>query len=242
MSTVISENLPYGKSDSWRMFNRISSRYDFLNRFLSFGLDIGWRKKIAVFLPQKSDLEILDLATGTGDVLLYLFKRRHDISQAYGIDLAGQMLRIGREKILKNGLGDKIILKEGDANQIPFDENRFDCTTIAFGIRNVSEPIRVIREMYRVLRKNGRALILEFSIPKNPFVKANYLFYLRKVMPKIGALISGDPQAYRYLNQTVESFPCGEEFCGLMRAAGFKDVRANLLTFGAASIYQGDKV
>ena len=238
---TLENDFPYSKAESWKMFNRISRRYDFLNRFLSFGLDISWRKKLAFFLPQKSNLEILDLATGTGDVLIYLCRRAKNIRAAYGIDMADKMLDVGHKKIKRNGLNDKITLKKGDANQIPFEEDSFDAVTIAFGIRNMTEPKHVLKEMGRVLKKGGRALILEFSIPRNTLIRAIHLFYLRKILPKVGAVISGDLKAYQYLNQTVEAFPYGEEFCQMMRDVGFRNVKANALTFGTAMIYEGTK-
>jgi demethylmenaquinone methyltransferase/2-methoxy-6-polyprenyl-1,4-benzoquinol methylase len=241
MATMAIENPTYTKQESWKMFNRISGRYDFLNRFLSFGLDIIWRKKLVNFLPKKDDLKILDLATGTGDVLIYLLRNSKLISKAYGIDMAEGMLTIGKEKIEKNGLNEKITLQLGDINQVSFEGNMFDCTTIAFGIRNVEDPKQVLNEMFRVLKENGKALILEFSLPQSPILKTVYLLYMRYILPVLGAVISGDFKAYKYLNQTVEKFPYGEEFCALMKEAGFKNVKANPLTFGVATIYEGDK-
>ncbi len=238
--TYVSDG-PYSKAESWKMFNRISRRYDFLNRFLSFGLDVFWRKSIARYLPQTPDLKILDLATGTGDVLIYLLKKAQNIKSAVGIDMAQEMLKIGKAKIEKFGLADKARLEEGDINQIPFGENQFDAITIAFGIRNVEEPSRVLTGMFRTLKKGGRALILEFSLPQNAFIRAVYLVYLRHIMPVLGALISGDFKAYSYLNKTVEAFPNSDVFCRLMRDAGFSNVKANPATFGVGTIYQGDK-
>ncbi|MFA5060103.1 MAG: bifunctional demethylmenaquinone methyltransferase/2-methoxy-6-polyprenyl-1,4-benzoquinol methylase UbiE [Candidatus Omnitrophota bacterium] len=235
------DNLPYSKSESWKMFDKISGRYDLLNRLLSFGLDIGWRKKIVSFLPPKNDLTILDLATGTGDVLLYLFEQTKSIKIAYGIDLSEKMLLIGQEKIKTRKLEAQIILKNGDINQIPFEENYFDAATIAFGIRNVVNPKQVLSEMLRVLKPGGRAIILEFAIPENALVRPIFTFYLRKILPAVGALISGNLKAYKYLNQTVETFMYGEEFCQAMGACGFLNVRAHPLTFQTAMIYTGEK-
>ena len=232
----------YTKSESWKMFNRIAPRYDFLNRFLSLGLDISWRKHIADFLPSPKNLVILDLATGTGDVLLSILKRNQNVKMAYGIDMAKKMLQRGRNKVMRNHLETKIELKEGDANHIPFNDNQFDAVTMAFGIRNVSQPLSVLQEMFRVLKMGGRAVILEFSIPQNTFLKVAYLLYLRHVLPVLGGIVSFDYQAYRYLNKTVEVFPYGQEFCQIMRNVGFQNVSAYPLTFGVATIYQGEKV
>ena len=240
--TYKKENLTLPKSESWRMFDEISSKYDLLNHFLSFGLHILWRKKLSQFLTDKKNQRVLDLATGTADVLLSLFKNNENVSKGQGIDLADKMLEIGREKILLKGLGDKITLKHGDATQIPFENNLFDAATISFGIRNVPDPSDVLKEMYRILNKNGRALILEFSLPENPVLRILHLLYLRTIVPLLGAIISGHYKAYKYLNQTIESFPYGKDFCSLMEKAGFQNVRANPLLFGIATIYQGDKL
>ena len=223
------------------MFNQISSKYDLLNHLLSFGLDIHWRNKLAKFLPKRANLEILDLATGTADVLLTICKSNFQIKQATGIDLADKMLDIGRAKVAKQNLTDKILLKHGDATQIPFSPNSFDTVTISFGIRNVENPQMVLHEMHRVLRNEGRALIMEFSLPNNRVLRALHLFYLRTIVPILGGLVSGHAQAYRYLNQTIEAFSYGEQFTKMMERSGFKNVKANPLLFGVATIYSGDK-
>jgi len=235
------EQLTIPKAESWRMFDKISSKYDLLNHLLSFGLHIVWRKKLSQFLTDKKGQSVLDLATGTADVLLSLFKNNSNIKKGHGIDLADKMLAIGREKVAQRGLSKKITLKHGDATKIPFETNIFDASTISFGIRNVTDPSDVLNEMYRVLNINGRALILEFSLPTNAMLRTLHLFYLRTVVPIIGALVSGHYQAYKYLNQTIEAFPYGNSFCDLMRKAGFQNVKANPLLFGIATIYQGDK-
>lgn len=235
-------NLPFSKADSWRVFDEISPRYDLLNHLLSLGLDIHWRKCLRNFLPARNDKKILDLATGTGDVLIHLTRNNRHVHMAYGMDMAQKMLEIGRKKVELKGLAKNIEFIKGDINQVPFQNDYFDCTTIAFGIRNVEDPTQVLREMNRVLNKRGRALILEFSLPKNILLKKIHLFYLRNVVPILGFLFSGHYAAYKYLNQTIEEFPYGEQFCNLMRDAQFKNVRANPLLFGVATIYQGDKL
>ena len=229
------------KSESWKMFNQISTSYDLLNHLLSFGLDIRWRKSLAKFLPKKNYVKIIDLATGTADVLISLCRRQKNIESAVGIDLADKMLEIGRKKIEKENLSKIITLKEGDAARILYADNAFDAATIAFGIRNVENPQIVLNEMHRVVREGGRALIMEFSLPNNLIFRVIHLFYLRAVVPILGGMISGHMHAYRYLNQTIETFPYGEEFCQMMERSGFKNVKANPLLFGVATIYQGDK-
>jgi len=234
--------LAVNKSNSWQMFDDISVHYDFLNHLLSFGCDIHWRKQISKFLPPHSKLKVLDLATGTADVLLTLKKKNPDISAGYGIDLAEKMLAIGQQKIDQKKLSEYLHLKKGDAHNIPYPNNSFDIITMAFGIRNCEDPMIVFHEMQRVLKIGGRALILEFSLPKNRILRMLHLFYLRQIVPAIGGFVSGHWEAYRYLNQTIEAFPYGKRFCRLMKKSGFRKVRANPLLFGIASIYQGDKI
>ncbi len=225
----------------WQMFDRIAPRYDLLNRMLSFGLDVRWRKRMAELLPRPDGLALLDLATGTADQLLMLADTPGRIASGVGMDMAEGMLAVGRKKIEAQGRGQSLVLKTGDATQIPADDASFDAVTISFGIRNVVDVPQALREMRRGLRPGGRALILEFSLPANPLVRFGHLTYLRYFLPTIGGIISGDLKAYRYLNRTIEAFPYGDAFCRLMEDAGFSSVRANPLTFGVASIYQGDQ-
>ncbi len=235
------KNVVISKSNSWRMFDEISPKYDFLNRFLSFGLDTLWRRRLAAFLPARAGLKVLDLATGTADVLLALFKNNPNVQAGFGIDLAERMLDIGRQKVVSHQLEYAITLSSGDVNAVPFNENTFDAATIAFGIRNVEDPAKVLCEMRRVLKTGGRALILEFSLPENKILRTLHVFYLRTVVPAVGGLTSGHGKAYRYLNQTVEEFPSGEDFCRWMRQAGFTSIKANPLMGGIATIYIGEK-
>jgi demethylmenaquinone methyltransferase/2-methoxy-6-polyprenyl-1,4-benzoquinol methylase len=229
------------RQDVWWMFDRIAYRYDLLNHLLSLNRDKSWRNRMRKLIPEKSSLEILDLATGTADQLLSI----HDsgkVSFGVGIDMAGEMLAFGQKKILERGCVDKLFLVRSDADMIPFADNSFDLVTISFGIRNLLDVSAGLIEMYRVLKPGGRALILEFSLPRNSLLRWWYLIYFRHILPKLGDLISGDSQAYRYLNQTVETFPYGEAFCQLMVTAGFNQVKVTSLTFGIAAIYQGDKL
>lgn len=228
------------RTDVWKMFDRIAHRYDLLNRSLSMGQDVVWRKRMKRYLPQRSGLHLLDLATGTADQLIYLSMDGR-IATGEGMDLAEKMLDIGREKIKRRGWTDRLSLRTGDATAIPAEAGSADVVTITFGIRNVLDVSTGLSEMFRVLRPDGRALILEFSLPRWALLRHLYLFYFRHVLPRVGGWISGDAHAYRYLNQTVETFPYGDAFCALMRNAGFKNVKAHSLTFGIAMIYQGDK-
>ena len=229
------------RHDVFRMFDRIAHRYDFLNRFLSFGRDVYWRKQIVRFLPSRSNLDILDLATGTADVLLTLCRKSDCIATGGGVDMAGRMLRGAQTKVASCGLQNKLTFVRADATRLPFASASFDVVTIAFGIRNFIDVRETLQEIHRVLATGGRLLILEFSLPSNRLIRCGYLFYFRHVLPLLGSLISGDSHAYRYLNRTVETFPYGENFCDIMRKAGFAEVRTWPLTFGVAAIYQGDK-
>lgn len=223
------------------MFDRIAPRYDLVNRVLSFGRDVAWRRALARPLADRRAIRLLDLATGTGDQILHLLDAGADIASAVGIDMAPEMLRRGREKVAQRGLTDRVTLQEGDATRLPFGDAAFDAVTIAFGIRNVGDVPRALREMRRVLRPGGCALILEFSLPRRALTRAAGLFYLRHILPVVGGWISGDAGAYRYLNRTIEAFPCGEAFCQLMRDAGFDGVSAAPLTLGVATLYKGDR-
>lgn len=229
------------RDDAPAMFDRIAHRYDLLNRVLSGGRDVLWRNRLVRHLPPGDDLRVLDVATGTADVLLSLISQSSRVNCGSGVDLAERMLDIGRHKIDERGLGDRLKLKHGDAQALPFADESFDVSTIAFGIRNVPQVDRGLAEMYRVLRQGGRALILEFSLPGNALVRRAYLLYFRHVLPRLGAVVSGDGFAYSYLNKTVETFPYGEQFCELMRDAGFVNVRQDILTLGIATIYVGEK-
>ena len=241
MEVVVEKRKQPPRTDVWRMFDRIARRYDLLNRLLSFGQDIRWRKKVGQFLSNDDKQYILDLATGTGDQLLYLVKKHSRIDRAIGTDLAMKMLEIGQTKIKKEKLAERISLQKGSAEQINFSDNTFDAITISFGIRNVVSVSEALSEMHRVLKPSGRALILEFSIPKNRLMRKVYLLYFRYILPTLGSVISGDGYAYKYLNDTVETFPYGNDFCHLMVNAGFQNVYMYPMTFGIATIYVGEK-
>ncbi len=229
------------RQEAPRMFNRIARRYDLLNRVLSLRQDVHWRKKMAEELPPYDDLAVLDIATGTADVLLTLKKKCPRVRCCMGVDPARNMLQIGREKIRQRGWEKEMMLLPADGVWLPFRAEWFDVVTIAFGIRNVPDVLQALREMHRVLRIGGRAIILEFSLPHPTWFRHLYLFYFRNILPKIGGLISGDNYAYQYLNRTVETFPYGEDFLRLMHQAGFENLHYRELTLGIATIYVGEK-
>lgn len=228
------------KKESYKIFNEIASTYDFLNHTLSFGIDIYWRKKLLKHLPERESINALDLATGTGDVPLTLVADPR-IKKITGIDLSKGMVDIGIDKVKKKGLDKKIFLMLGDGVNIPAADNAFDLTTISFGIRNFSDPQKSLHDIHRVLKVDGRLMIMEFAIPTNPIVKAVYFFYFRHFLPRIGNLVSKHKDAYTYLNQSVEDFPYGEKFLGMMKTAGFTNLTKTPLTFGIAMLYIGDK-
>ncbi|MBN1505621.1 MAG: bifunctional demethylmenaquinone methyltransferase/2-methoxy-6-polyprenyl-1,4-benzoquinol methylase UbiE [Sedimentisphaerales bacterium] len=224
-----------------QMFNRIVPTYDLLNHLLSLGRDFAWRRKTAGLLDACQSLRIVDLATGTGDMLIALLRHRPNIAEATGVDIAENMLTACRQKLARRGLAHRAGLLRADATTTPFADDTFDAATMAFGIRNTSDASTTLREIHRILKPGGIALILEFSLPACPMIRWFYLRYLRGVVPFIGSLISGDRRAYRYLDESIEGFRQPQEFCHLMQEAGFRDVSLVPLTFGVASICKGSK-
>lgn len=233
-------NLGERKKESYKIFDDIAGTYDPLNRFLSFGIDVYWRHRMKKELPQKPNLALLDLATGTADVPLILIKSPH-VSTIKGLDMSKGMIAIGNEKVKAKGLDNKITLGIGDGCNLPEASNSWDVTTVSFGIRNFPDCFKGLEEMYRVLKPGGQVMVMEFSLPKNPLIKAFYLFYFRRILPFIGNLFSGHGDAYSYLNKTVEDFPYGDAFLALMDKAHFRNTRAIPLTFGIATLYIGEK-
>ncbi len=231
----------YKKENVGSMFDSIAHSYDFLNHFLSFGIDRYWRRKaIGKVSLTHSNCEILDVATGTGDLALAAMKL--EPVSITGIDISGKMLDKGREKISKKGLSDKIKLVYGQSENIPFENERFDVAMVAFGVRNFSDPSRGLIEMYRVLKKGGLVMVLEFSKPEIFPLKQIYGLYFLKILPVIGRLFSGNREAYIYLPESVGKFPDREKFTELMRYAGFSDLSFKALTGGIASVYTGLKL
>ncbi|GAB5412317.1 MAG: bifunctional demethylmenaquinone methyltransferase/2-methoxy-6-polyprenyl-1,4-benzoquinol methylase UbiE [Chlamydiales bacterium] len=228
------------KDKSFEMFDRISPTYDRINRILSIGLDMRWRKNVAKHLPKRKNMRILDIATGTGDQIIALMEQSKEVAEAVGIDLAEEMINLGKKKIALKPYAKKVRFQKASGMKLPFPDNSFHFVSLSFGIRNMSDPKECLREIARVLKPDGRAAILEFSLPKNQLIKSGHLFYLRHVLPKIGALLSKDQEAYRYLNQTIESFPYGSVFCALMRDAGFSKTAVYPQMMGAVSLYTGE--
>lgn len=230
-----------GELSIGKMFDRIAPTYDSLNHLLSLGCDFSWRRRVIRVLPQRAGIRVADLATGTGDLLIALLRRRPDVSEAVGLDLSEEMLRVGRRKVERRGLADRVRLVHDDATHSSLPAGSFDAVTMAFGIRNTPDARATLCEIHRLLLPGGAAVILEFSVPRRVAFQRAYLLYLRRVVPALGALISGDGEAYRYLNTSIEGFHRPDEFCALMRECGFAEVTATPLTWGIASIYRGLK-
>ena len=228
------------KKESYKIFDEIAGTYDLLNHSLSMGIDVYWRNKMLKHLPNKESINALDLATGTGDVALTLVKDKR-VKKITGLDLSKGMIDVGIKKVIKKGLDKKIFLMIGDGVNIPTADSAFDLTTISFGIRNFSDPQKSLHDIHRVLKKDGRLMIMEFSIPQNFIVRNVYFFYFRHLLPFIGNIVSKHKDAYTYLNKSVEEFPYGDKFLGMMGSAGFKDLKMIPLTFGIATLYIGDK-
>ena len=233
--------IPHSKSKSFELFNAIAGRYDFINSVLSFGLHNGWRHKMCQKIPQLPEIRGLDLATGTGDVAIEMVKNPA-VKKVVGLDMSKGMISKGVEKLASKGLTDRIELIHGDAQNIPFDKASFDLVTMSFGIRNVPDASQCLKDAFRVLKPGGRMIVMEFALPRNKLFRGLHLFYLRNLLPIVGRLLSGHDIAYRYLNETIEQFPYGDAFVGLMNDAGFKNSRFEALSFGIVNLYWGDKV
>lgn len=224
------------KKNIGALFDRISGTYDFLNHFLSLGIDRYWRKKaIAGMPPQK---EVLDVAIGTADLTLEMF-RQHKVQNIVGIDLSEQMMAIGEKKLQQHGFSATFL--PANAQDMPFADNRFDAVTCAYGCRNFSNLQEGLSEMYRVLQSGGMLLILEFSYPTNPLIRWLYDLYFSCVLPCLGRCISRDKDAYTYLNRSVKDFCYGEAFVQQLREAGFTDIQYEPITWGITTIYRATK-
>lgn len=222
-----------------KMFDNISGNYDFLNHFLSMGIDKGWRKKVVKHISNAGAKSILDIATGTGDLAIAMSKIPN--SEVTGLDISAGMLKVGEEKISKLGLSDRIKLHLGDSEDIPFADNSFDAITVSFGARNFENLEKGLAEMLRVVKPGGTVAVLEFSQPdKFPF-KQVYGFYFKNILPRIGKMVSKDSSAYTYLPESVNAFPYGKAFTDILTKLGYKNPKAQKVTFGVATIYLAKK-
>jgi demethylmenaquinone methyltransferase/2-methoxy-6-polyprenyl-1,4-benzoquinol methylase len=236
---------PYGntatskKEEVAEMFNKISKRYDFLNHFLSLGIDKIWRKKAVKMLRDVQPKRILDLATGTGDFAIESLKLNP--TEIVGMDISEGMLEVGRTKMKKRGFDPIISMQLGDSENLPFEDNYFDALTVGFGVRNYENLEKGLAEMLRVVRPGGKLIILEFSKPKNFPIKQYYAFHSKYIIPFFGKRISKDEKAYEYLPESVAAFPEGEDFKTILKQVGYQSVGSKLVAGGIATIYFGSK-
>ena len=216
-------------------FDRIAARYDAMNRILSFGLDRGWRRRTVRALELGARPRVLDLATGTGDLAIDI-ARRHPDAEVIGLDPSREMLAIARAKLARRGLADRVSLVVGDAQDLPYGDAELDAATIAFGIRNVPDRPRALREMARVVRPGGRIAVLELGEPRRGLLARAARFHTRHVVPRLGALLSG-AREYRYLQRSIAAFPPSAEFARVMAQAGLRVIDVAALTFGVCTLY-----
>jgi demethylmenaquinone methyltransferase/2-methoxy-6-polyprenyl-1,4-benzoquinol methylase len=247
MSKYAHDNIvPYGESSAEKkeqvasMFDSIAKRYDFLNRFLSLGIDKGWRKKAIANFEGKKMNHLLDIATGTADMALMAYQQIQP-TKITGIDISEGMMQYGRIKITDKKLNDTIQLSLGDSTEIPFPDNSFDGAMVAFGVRNFADLEKGLKEINRVLQTGSKLVILEFSQPTSSWFKPFYNLYMKWITPTVGQLFSGNKAAYAYLNESVIAFPEGPAFLKIFEQAGFTKVSQQKLTLGICSIYCGSK-
>ncbi len=237
--------VPYKESTAGKreqiatMFDNVSANYDFLNHFLSAGIDFYWRKQAVKILKADAPKTILDIATGTGDFAIEALSLKPE--KIIGIDISEGMLAVGREKIKKLGKESVITLQTGDSQALAFADNSFDAVMASFGVRNFENLLAGLTDMCRVLKTGGTCVVVEFSKPKNFPFKQFYNFYFRYILPTIGRLVSKDASAYTYLPESVQAFPDGQDFLTIYEAAGFRQTQCITLTFGICSIYVGKK-
>ena len=222
-----------------QMFDNISENYDDLNRVISFGIDVKWRKKVVAIVGENNPKQILDIATGTGDLAIMMASLNPD--KIIGLDISAGMLDVGKQKIAKENLSDKIEMIVGDSENMPFDDQTFDAITVSFGVRNFANLNKGLQEIRRVLKPNGKLVILETSGPTKLPYKQGYGFHTSVILPIIGKLFSKDKVAYSYLSESANSFPFGVEFNNILLKNGFTTATNKPVTFGVASIYTATK-
>tara|TARA_R110002020_G_scaffold41067_6_gene121084 strand:- start:21308 stop:22081 length:774 start_codon:yes stop_codon:yes gene_type:complete len=223
-----------------QMFDTISENYDGLNRVISLGSDIKWRKKVIKMVAEKKPRTILDIATGTGDLAIQ-FAEKISAEKIVGLDLSEGMLSVARKKVSGKEISEKIEFVQADSEALPFEDNTFDAITVSFGIRNFEDLEKGLSEIFRVLKKGGIFVILETSVPsKFPF-KQGYYFYSKNILPLVGKMFSKDKVAYKYLSESASVFPHGEALNNILRKIGFKEVKNKPQTFGVATIYNATK-
>lgn len=237
---------PYKNSDKSKkeqigtMFNNIAHKYDFLNHTLSLGIDVLWRKKAVKKLGDLQNPFILDIATGTGDLAITA-ARRIKTARIIGVDISEKMMEVGKQKVARQKLDNRIEFQQGDCENLQFESNSIDAILTAYGVRNFENLHAGLCEMHRVLKPQGKAIILEFSTPKRFPIRQLYMFYFKRILPAVGRLFSKDNSAYTYLPQSVEAFPAGEDFVAEAQKAGFTNTKYSFLTFGITALYVLEK-
>ncbi len=221
------------------MFDSIAPAYDFMNRAMTLGIDRWWRRVAVRMVGKTHPQHILDVATGTGDFAIDLYRKLQP-QQVVGIDLSQGMLDVAREKIARRGLSDAITIQQGDCLALPFEDGSFDAVTVAFGVRNFEHLLQGYKEMHRVLEPDGILCVVELSTPRNRVVRWFYDLYTLHIIPWMGSLKSGDRSAYRYLPQSIAAVPQGDDMLAIMREAGFTNCKVKRLTLGTCSIYVGN--
>ncbi|MFS4481382.1 bifunctional demethylmenaquinone methyltransferase/2-methoxy-6-polyprenyl-1,4-benzoquinol methylase UbiE [Hyunsoonleella sp. 2307UL5-6] len=227
------------KEQVTKMFDTISGDYDGLNRVISFGIDIKWRKKVVELITAQHPKMVLDIATGTGDLAIAMANTNAE--KIIGLDISSGMLEIGKQKIDKKGLSSKIEMVLGDSENMPFEDNTFDAITVAFGVRNFEHLERGLKDILRVLKPGGIFVILETSVPTKTPYKQGYGLYTKNILPLIGRAFSKDRIAYKYLCESASIFPYGEALNNILRKTGFINVEDFPQTFGVATIYKSSK-
>ncbi|MBP7792910.1 MAG: bifunctional demethylmenaquinone methyltransferase/2-methoxy-6-polyprenyl-1,4-benzoquinol methylase UbiE [Candidatus Goldbacteria bacterium] len=222
-----------------KMFDGISSRYDKLNRIMSFGMDTSWRNKASGLINNGKEMKLADIAAGTCDQVISFYKSGIKIKSVTAVDFSAEMLEIGRKKLKNMPFETKII--KGNALNLPLYDNSFDGVCMSFGIRNIKEKQKVFCEIYRIMKPGSRMTVLELTVPENKFFRPLYFFYISQIVPLMGKIFSGDREAYEYLNQSIKNFPENEKILLMEKDAGFVNVRAISLSFGISTIFYGEK-
>jgi len=235
MAIPYKESAKGKKEQVSHMFNAIARRYDFLNHFLSLGIDRYWRRTAINYLKAISPRQMLDVATGTADFAIAAQRLKPELVR--GIDISKEMLNYGQQKIEKRGLSQKICIELGDSESLRFPDNSFDAITVGFGVRNFENLEKGLSEMLRVLRPGGMVVILEFSKPRGFILARLFMFYFKHILPAIGKFFSKDNSAYTYLPESVQEFPCGDAFADILKKVGYARTKYKPLTFGISTVY-----
>ena len=239
----MSEPVPEGSAPnlgSGQMFDEIAGRYDLLNRVMSMGIDQSWRRKTVAAMALPAEARVLDLATGTGDLAL-MIARIHPDARVVGSDPSSRMLEVGADKVARSGLADRVQLQAGDAQALPYEDDSFDGCCIAFGIRNVPDRSAALAEMARVTKPGGRIAVLELGEPSVGWLSPIARFHVRKVIPKIGGMLSGSRE-YKYLQESIAAFPSADDFAKQMQACGLNVLDVKPLTFGACTLFVAEPI